>query len=51
MYLVVQGILRVPIGPKYPQDAYWSQISKVYLVVQDIERALNDSRNPKGTQC
>ena len=46
---MVQGIQKVPIGPRYPKSTKRSKESAGYLVVQGIQRVPSGARYPKGT--
>ena len=49
MYLKVQGIQKVPKGPRNPKGTYRSKVSKMYLKVQGIKKVPKVPRYPKGT--
>ena len=45
---MVYGWKSVPSGPRYQRGTSWSNVSKAYLVVQDIPKVPSSPRNQKG---
>ena len=53
MYLTVQGIRKVPRGPRYPKGTKRSKVAARYLKVQCIQNVPNDQgekKVPKGSR-
>ena len=46
---MVQGMQKVPKGPRYPKDKYRSMVSKRYLKVHGNQKVHKGQKYPKGT--
>ena len=49
MYLLVQGLKRIPIDLRLPKVTKWSKFGKGYLVLQGLKRIPSDPKLAQGT--